>query len=1008
MNKKIRRYAFAAAFAAAMTAADLFAAGGNITFNVTGYTGNGMFTGFPVLVRLAENSPVGFSYADCGVDGEDIVFYDNGNNEIPYEIDTWDASGTSLIWVRLPSLAAGTQFVMNFGCGQTRQTAASATWSDYGAVFHLEDGTDSVAGNDGTFVTPTAASPVDGLFGKCHGSTSDSNTKSGPIMRFPVGDGLRACADGTTAAMTVSGWMKKNGDSVWNWLFACKAADASVGFGLQYRGSNGAHNTLSVWPNTAADTQVTAIGNASTLWSGNWAKYDVVFDGSTTVVYINGALLASVSNYGNKVPSFPDGVNFTIGGQDNTTVRALRANVDEFRIRKGTIDGDFSAALYAAESDASFLTATFVPAGGFSATVAQKAAYGDGVWSFIGSIQGETADIGYRTVSGGVTNDVIVAQDAAAGFHTMVLSNLVENAYYDVFFLAADQVRPAGSFFNGVLTLTAGLDADLDNGQNGTFTISRAQDPAACVRDIVLTYTVGGTAVPGYDYTALPGTVTIPAGQSAATITVMPLNHGGTPVDTTVVLTLDAGAYRIASPGTAAVTRIAPVRSSAHGAWHYEPGRTGRIYETLADGETVNWAFNVGVSSSSLHELEISYNGAYISGSGELDLSGFENDTGWKVVHFGAWPGVPQHGMTGRLVLPDVRSLGKGAFCNQDITEVYAPELTSTTDCNVKGDAAFYNCQLLATAYIPRMRSLGNYAFSGCTNLSNVGTLEELEVLSGSAFEDCSSLGAGFPMTLPSLRKVADYGFTKLPLTGDLYLPAVTNIGGWCFSSPALKSIHMPNIETLSGKGVFNGSGITNLVVGHKLKVLGGTAWDPMLPGGSLVSFTPLLPKAINVINDNSFQGKSKLVSPLEWDCPDKTVIPGSFFSGCSCMSNITIGATVTEIKASAFKNISKGASVQFKGVPVIADKAFYYDKKAAETANARPRFFVVNTSALDIWSEWVAENDAVFREFRATKPDYPGKKTIGLYKISASSSDTQYAWVIDAAPPHGLKFILR
>ncbi len=43
-------------------------------FTVAGYTGSSQLSGFPVLVRIAENSPSGFSYDDLHskADGDDL------------------------------------------------------------------------------------------------------------------------------------------------------------------------------------------------------------------------------------------------------------------------------------------------------------------------------------------------------------------------------------------------------------------------------------------------------------------------------------------------------------------------------------------------------------------------------------------------------------------------------------------------------------------------------------------------------------------------------------------------------------------------------------------------------------------------------------------------------------------------------------------------------------------------------------------------------------------------
>ncbi len=55
----------------------------------------------------------------------------------------------------------------------------------------------------------------------------------------------------------------------------------------------------------------------------------------------------------------------------------------------------------------------------------------------------------------------------------------------------------------------------------GTFTLSREGDLTA---DLVVTYTVGGTATNGIDYNRLSGRIVIPAGQATATITITPVN----------------------------------------------------------------------------------------------------------------------------------------------------------------------------------------------------------------------------------------------------------------------------------------------------------------------------------------------------------------------------------------------------------------------------------------------------------------------------------------------------
>ena len=57
---------------------------------------------FPVLVRLS-TSVSGFSYGDFALsNGGDLRFTDEHGTSLPFEIESWDESGTSLVWVQVP------------------------------------------------------------------------------------------------------------------------------------------------------------------------------------------------------------------------------------------------------------------------------------------------------------------------------------------------------------------------------------------------------------------------------------------------------------------------------------------------------------------------------------------------------------------------------------------------------------------------------------------------------------------------------------------------------------------------------------------------------------------------------------------------------------------------------------------------------------------------------------------------------------------------------------------
>jgi hypothetical protein len=84
--------------------------GMRITFS--GYTNAETLTDFSMLVRLSTNVP-GFSYAQFASpgDGADLRFAAGNGRELPFEIEKWNPSGESLIWVQVPSIASTNDYI---------------------------------------------------------------------------------------------------------------------------------------------------------------------------------------------------------------------------------------------------------------------------------------------------------------------------------------------------------------------------------------------------------------------------------------------------------------------------------------------------------------------------------------------------------------------------------------------------------------------------------------------------------------------------------------------------------------------------------------------------------------------------------------------------------------------------------------------------------------------------------------------------------------------------------
>ncbi|MBQ6137645.1 MAG: DUF2341 domain-containing protein, partial [Kiritimatiellae bacterium] len=117
---------------------DLSAFSRKVTVSFTGYAGTAPLVDFPVLVKLS-TAISGFSYADFQkANGGDLRFVDSHGNLLPHEIDTWNSSGVSTVWVKVPELSATTRIYACYGCANPPAVTAMDVWDDdYVGVWHL-------------------------------------------------------------------------------------------------------------------------------------------------------------------------------------------------------------------------------------------------------------------------------------------------------------------------------------------------------------------------------------------------------------------------------------------------------------------------------------------------------------------------------------------------------------------------------------------------------------------------------------------------------------------------------------------------------------------------------------------------------------------------------------------------------------------------------------------------------------------------------------------------------
>ena len=289
--------------------------------------------------------------------------------------------------------------------------------------------------------------------------------------------------------------------------------------------------------------------------------------------------LTGTNNASATIHPSQNGATVTVNDDDATTVSVAAS--DASGSEPGTNDGQFTVSLDGGK---------VAPPGGILIS-----------YSVGGSA---TANADYTALPGSVT---IPAGASSATIAVDVLNdNVVEAAETVVLTLTGtNHAGLAVSAANPSATVTvtdddattvsiAATDASgSESGANGAlFTVTLAGSKVAPADGIVVNYTVTGTATAGADYTGLPGSVTIPAGASSATIAIAVLDDNVVETSETVVLTLtgaDHPAVTVSSINNQATATLADndattVSISTNDAAGNESGANDAEFTVTLDG----------------------------------------------------------------------------------------------------------------------------------------------------------------------------------------------------------------------------------------------------------------------------------------------------------------------------------------------------------------------------------------------------------------------------------------
>lgn len=328
----------------------------SITFTTSGYQGSGPLVNFPVLVKLP-GSIHGFDYADFG-GTTNLVFRDSAGNAIPHEVDTWNTTGTSLVWVRVPSVTKTTTFTMHY-CGSdgTANTPA-AVWSaaNYVGVWHMDETSGSVADATGHGLTATPL-PAENASASIRYTGSDA---------APVGC-ARQTGSSTKCYLSIPSYNSYNVGSTFTmsgWVRLDEAVSGQSPRLFSRKDSYSAKNGWEIEMQKASDAAFAVRGadkdgdggkgKFNPSLKGRWTHVAFVFDGQLLKVYQNGTEL--VGN-GSITQASDNNLPLSIGSDSDGSEANVRGAFDECRLLDAVASADWIAAEYATVASDTFVKA---------------------------------------------------------------------------------------------------------------------------------------------------------------------------------------------------------------------------------------------------------------------------------------------------------------------------------------------------------------------------------------------------------------------------------------------------------------------------------------------------------------------------------------------------------------------------------------------------------------------------------------------------------------------------
>ncbi len=314
---------------------------------------------FPVAVRISTARIKGFRYSDIASTNDLLFSSLESKDPYPFEVETWNPAGESVIWVRLPSLRTNTQFRMSFNLPPNRPKNPDATnvWSTaaYRGVWHMADYDDSASPNlehdssGNGFAATYASGTTRGVsstaaIGKAFYWSGTKTTSTDGVTTPNLTSTLKMNWYGST----LSGWSywKGFGATGQHWFFYINTSSS----GSYYWGANMSGTKV------CSKFSTNSPGSLGLNPASGWFHWTIRVNNRNTYDYfLNGQLIATRSE------------SYKFSSQSTTSLwrcGGTTGYLDEYRFRNAASSDAWILAEYDSIKNANFVVASEVHRGG--------------------------------------------------------------------------------------------------------------------------------------------------------------------------------------------------------------------------------------------------------------------------------------------------------------------------------------------------------------------------------------------------------------------------------------------------------------------------------------------------------------------------------------------------------------------------------------------------------------------------------------------------------------------